>query len=272
MIGAGARIGKHIAGLLVGLGALLGVSSSADAASPPSAEARVQLAPSGKLRVAILTYDPVLGSREASGTPGGVEGDLARSLADAIGVPLQTIFYDLPQGFAQSVGSLAWDVAFTGRDVPGRVDFAATILLVEHQLLLAPGRSFQDLADVDRDKVRVGVTMGTMDEPFLGQRLHKAFIFRVLVGIDAASTTLRTSGADVFAGSVPFLSKVAAGVPGSRMLGPPYALVPVMATVAPGRTAARAYIADFIREAKTSGFIQQSVNRAQLPGVSVAPP
>ncbi|HKX07386.1 MAG TPA: transporter substrate-binding domain-containing protein [Stellaceae bacterium] len=257
---------------LLALGLLQAALGPVAAASPPSAEARIQLAPTGKLRVAILTYDPALGSREASGAPGGVEGDLARSLADAIGVPLQTIFYDLPQGFAQSVGSLAWDVAFAGREVPGRVDFAATILLVEHELLLAPGRNFQDLADVDRDKVRVGVTMGTVDEPFLGQRLHKAFIFRVLVGTDAASTTLRTSGADVFAGSVPFLSKVAAGVPGSRMLGPPYALVPVMATVAPGRTAARAYIADFIREAKTSGFIQQSINRAQLPGVSVAPP
>ena len=272
MISEGAGIRRRVAGLLVGLGALLGVSFSAAAASPPSAEARVQLAPSGKLRVAILTYDPALGSRGLSGAPGGVAGDLARSLADAIGVPLQVTFYDLPQGFAQSVGSLEWDVAFTGRDVQGRVDFAATILLVEHALLLAPGRNFQDLADVDRDKVRVGVTIGTMDEPFLGQRLHKAFIFRVLVGTDAAGMTLRNSGADVFAGSVPFLSQVAAQVPGSRILGPPYALVPVMATVAPGRTAARTYIADFIREAKNSGFIQQSINRAQLPGVSVGPP
>lgn len=257
---------------LLALGLLQTALEPAAAANPPTAEARAQLAPSGKLRVAILTYDPALGSRGASGAPGGVEGDLARSLADAIGVPLETIFYDLPQGFAQSVGALAWDVAFTGREIPGRLDFAATILLVEHELLLAPGRSFQDLADVDRDKVRVGVTIGTMDEPFLGQRLHKAFLFRVLVGPDAASMTLRNSGADVFAGSLPFLSKVSAGVPGSRMLGPPYALVPVMVAVAPGRTAARAYVADFIREAKTSGFIQQSITRAQLPGVTVAPP
>jgi hypothetical protein len=94
----------------------------------------------------------------------------------------------------------------------------------------------------------------------------------VLVGIDAAGMTLRNSGADVFAGSVPFLTKVAATVPGARILRPPYALAPVAVAVAPGRTAALAYLAEFILEAKTTGFIQQSINRAQLPGVSVAPP
>jgi polar amino acid transport system substrate-binding protein len=268
----GSRQRARVAGLLLALGALHAMSASAEAAGPPSAEARAQLAPSGKLRVAFLTYDPVLGSREASGAPGGVEGDLARSLADAVGLPLQPIFYDLPQGYAQSVGTLAWDISFAGREVPGRVDYAATILLVEHALLLAPGKGFQDLADVDRDKVRIGVTSGTMDEPFLAQRLHKAFIFRVLPGTDAASMTLRNSGADAFAGSVPFLTKVAATVPGARILRPPYALTPVAVALAPGRTAALAYIAEFIREAKTAGFIQQSINRAQLPGVSVAPP
>jgi polar amino acid transport system substrate-binding protein len=185
---------------------------------------------------------------------------------------LQPIFYDTPQGFAQSVSALAWDIAFAGRDVPGRFDYAATILLVEHALLLAPGKSFQDLADVDRDKMRVGVTIGTMDEPFLGQRLHKAFLFRVLVGTDAASLTLRSSGADAFAGSVPFLTRVAATVPGARILGPPYAVSPIAVAVAPGRSAALGYIADFIREAKATGFLQQAVNRAQLPGVTVAPP
>ena len=259
-------------GVLCAFGMLVGAIGSAAAASSVPAEARAQLVPTGKLRVAFLTYDPALGSRDAAGGPGGVEGDLARLLADRVGVPLEPIFYDTPQGYAQSIGTLVWDIAFAGRDVPGRIDYGPTILLVEHALLLGPGKSFKDLADVDRDKVRVGVTAGSMDEQFLAPRLHKAFIFRVLVGTDAASETLRNSGADVFAASVPFLSKVAADVPGSRIIGPSYALVPVMIAVAPGRTSARDYLADFIREAKTTGLIQKSINKAKLPGVSVGPP
>jgi hypothetical protein len=49
-------------------------------------------------------------------------------------------------------------------------------------------------------------------------------------------------------------------------------LVPVMIALAPGRTSARDYLADFIREAKTTGLIQKSINKAKLPGVSVGPP
>src|SRR5579872_6275799 len=267
MTGQGA--GVRVAALLFALGLLFGMTGSAVAAGSVPAEARAQLVPTGKLRVAFLTYDPSLGSRDASGGPGGVEGDLARLLADRVGVPLQPIFYDTPQAYAESIGTLAWDVAFAGRDVPGRLDYGPTILLVEHALLLGPGKSFQDLADVDRDDVRVGVTVGSMEERFLAQRLHRAFIFRVLVGADAASATLRNSGADVFAGSVPFLTKVAADIPGSRIIGPSYALVPVVLAVAPGRTSALGYLADLIREAKTTGFIQKAINKAKLPGVTV---
>jgi polar amino acid transport system substrate-binding protein len=262
----------HIAGLLLVLTLFQGVAGTASAASSIPAEARAQLVPTGKLRAAFLTYDPALGSRDASGGPGGVTGDLAKLLAERVGVPLQPIFYDTPQGYAQSIGTLAWDIAFAGRDIAGRIDYGPTILLVEHELLLGPGKNFQDLADVDRDKVRVGVTIGTLDEQFLTPRLHKAFLFRVLVGADAAAAALRNSGADVFAGSVPFLAKVAADAPGSRMIGPAYALAPVVIVVAPGRTSALGYLADFIREAKTTGFIQKSINKAQLPGSSVAPP
>jgi len=266
------RATAQLAAWLLVLGFLRVLTASAVADSAVPAEARAQLVPMGKLRAAFVTFDPAMGSREASGAPGGVSGDLARLLADRLGVPLQPMFYDTPQGYAQSVGTLTWDVAFAGRDVARRIDFGPTIVLVEHALLLGPGRSFQDLLDVDRDKVRVGVTAGSIDEQFLTPRFHKAFIFRVLVGTDAAAAALRNSGADVFAGSVPFLSKVSADVPGSRILGPPYALVPMVIGVAPGRTSALGYLADFVREAKTTGFIQKSINKAKLPGVSVAPP
>src|SRR5215472_11139988 len=100
------------AGALVALTTLHGMTVSAVGASSVPAEARAQLVPTGKLRVAILTYDPALGSREAGGAPGGVEGELARMLAERLDVPLQPVFYDLPSGYASSIGALAWDIAF----------------------------------------------------------------------------------------------------------------------------------------------------------------
>ena len=262
------------AGLLLVLGILHGMAVVAAGADTVSAEARVQLAPAGKLRVAYAMFEPALATKDASGEPIGVAPDLARALAERLGVPLDPILFDSPASYAASVGSLRWDIALAGRDAngAGRVDFSPAFVLIDHEILLGPGKTFRDLADIDRDKVRVGVTIGTVDDLLLAQRLKKAFVFRVLIGIDTAGLTLRTSGADAFAASAPFLAKVAPEVPGSRLLDPPFAVVPAVVAVSPGRPAALAYVSEFVRQAKASGFLQQSIDRAHLRGVRVAPP
>jgi hypothetical protein len=41
--------------------------------------------------------------------------------------------------------------------------------------------------------------------------------------------------------------------------------------VAKGQTARLAYISEFIEQAKTSGLVQQAIERAGLPGFKIAP-
>ena len=270
----GDRTTARVAGLLVALLMLFATVSPAAGADAVSAEARVQLAPTGKLRLALVMFEPALATRDAAGEPTGVAPDLGRALAERLGVPLEPILFDSPATYAASVGSLRWDIAIAGREAGSgsRVDFGPAVLLIDHEMLLAPGKTFRDLADIDREKVRVGVTIGTVDDLLLTRRLTKAVIFRVLIGADNATLTLRNSGADLFAASLPFLAKVAAEVPGSRLLAPPYAVVPAVIAVSPGRPAALAYLAEFVRDAKASGLIQRSIDRAGLQGVRVAPP
>ncbi len=274
MIGRGAGAMARVAALLVALSLLPATASLAAGANAVPAEARVQLAPTGKLRVAFAMFEPALATRDAAGEPAGVAPDLARALAERLGVPLEPILFDSPATYAESAASFRWDIALAGRQAGGaaHVDFGPTVILIDHEMLLAPGKTFRDFGEIDREKVRVGVTIGSVDDQILTQGLKKAVIFRVLIGTDNASLTLRNSGADLFAASVPFLAKVAAEVQGARMLTPPFAVVPAVIAVSPGRTAALAYLADFVREAKASGFIQQSIDRAGLQGVRVAPP
>jgi polar amino acid transport system substrate-binding protein len=268
-------IGRRAVAAVAALLVVLGVAPTpAVLAQTVTAEARVQLAPRGKLRVAFVMFEPGLVTRDATGEPIGVAPDLARALAERLGVPVEPILYETPATYAASVGSLRWDIGFVGREaaVAGRVDLGPSFVLIDHEILLGPGKEFRDLADMDREKVRIGVTLGTVDDLVLTRQLKTAFIFRVLPGTDNASLTLRNSGADAMVASVPFLTKVASDVPGSRLLVPPFAVVPAMIAVSPGRTAALAYIADFVRAAKASGFIQKSIDRAGLAGVRVAPP
>src|SRR5204862_101041 len=81
-------------------------------AQTATAEARVQLAPSGKLRVAFVMFEPGLVTRDVAGDPIGVAPDLARALAEPLGLPIEPILYDSPATYAASVGSFRWDIAY----------------------------------------------------------------------------------------------------------------------------------------------------------------
>src|SRR5579862_2274956 len=108
MIGRGAGAMARVAALLVALSLLPATASLAAGANAVPAEARVQLAPTGKLRVAYAMFEPALATRDAAGEPAGVAPDLARALADRLGVPLEPTLFDSPAAYAASVGSLRW--------------------------------------------------------------------------------------------------------------------------------------------------------------------
>jgi ABC-type amino acid transport substrate-binding protein len=79
--------------------------------------------------------------------------------------------------------------------------------------------------------------------------------------------------ADAFSHVVPMLASAQPGLPGSRILPGSYYNVPVAVAVAKGRPeSARAAARDFVAEAKTSGLVQQAIDRAKLPGVVVHQP
>ena len=95
-------------------------------ATLPSAEAARQLAPTGTLRVAVLTSNPLIVSRTAGGELGGTTPALARQLARYAGTDLKVVEYaELPQLLAQAPAGL-WDVAVLPVDPArsGAVDFA----------------------------------------------------------------------------------------------------------------------------------------------------
>jgi len=276
MRGRRAHTLNDLANALV-LAILLGVANMGTAWSQDIAvgEARAQLAPTGKLRAAIGAFDPALATRVgAVGELAGATLDIARALADRLGVPFQPIAYDSATTYEKGMQSLEWDVTLTGREVSssGHVEFSANLMLVDNALLARPGKSYRDLADLDRKDVRVGVTIDSASDLVLSRKLANALIFRVMIGTAAASKTLREAGADVFAASVPFLTAVAADVPGSTFMEPPFGVTQVPIGVAPGRPAALAYVNDFVREAKASGLVQKAIERAGLRGVRVAPP
>jgi polar amino acid transport system substrate-binding protein len=82
-------LGACIAALLIG--ALCGCAGTA----PISAtDANAELAPSGVLRVAVFTGNPLIGSRDKkTGEVAGITVTLAKSLAGRLGVAVRVIEY-----------------------------------------------------------------------------------------------------------------------------------------------------------------------------------
>jgi hypothetical protein len=59
------------------------------APAPVSPEARTQLAPTGTLRVAVLTSNPVIGAKNSAGELSGTTVEIGRALAASAGVPVR---------------------------------------------------------------------------------------------------------------------------------------------------------------------------------------
>ena len=237
-------------------------------------EARAQLTPTGKLRVAFMLENQALVSGQSeSGEVRGLAGDLARAIAERAGVPLQPRVYSTRGTFEVSLGRGEWDLEFNTRDprYASYVDFSPSFVNVDQVYLVPPGKTLKEMTEVDRKGVRVAAIANSDAEGLLFGFIKEAQILRVSQDPEPTIRLLKTGAVEAFAGSAEYLSGIAAQLPGSRFLPGHFAAVPAAIGVARGRPAALAFVNQFLAEAKTSGLIQRAIEGAHLHGVSVAP-
>jgi polar amino acid transport system substrate-binding protein len=262
-----------IRSLVAALAALL-MASCAGPAAAPSATVRQALAPSGKLRVALLDGNAVHALKDAkSGEYKGVGYDLGKAFAADLGVPFEPVLFTGVGPMLEAGKTGRWDVAFIGAS-PERsrwLDFTASHLLVEYGYLVAPGSPLAAAADVDRAGTRVAVLQRSSPDEFLSQSLKRATLLRVPT-MPQGLALLNSKGVDVLAGAKPNMHALAARTPGSRVLaGFPGTEAQAMA-IPKGRPAeGLAYARTFIERAKAAGVVQAAAQRAGLRGVTVAP-
>jgi polar amino acid transport system substrate-binding protein len=88
--------------------------------------------------------------------------------------------------------------------------------------------------------------------------------------IAAILETLRAGQVDAYAGPRAVLLGLSAQAPGSRVLEGGFGEIAFVAMVPKGRAAHIAYVSDFVEEAKSSGLVQQTIDRHGLKGIQVA--
>ncbi len=261
----------------VGIAAALIALAIAGCATPaldlPSAAALAELAPKGSLRVTLILANPVQATKDPkTGELHGPAIDLARSLANRLGVPLETSGVGRAEEIVAGAGSDKWDVAFLAidRERSSVMDFSRPYLEALNTCLVPAGSGIRTLADIDRPGVRIGVGQGDAIDLHFTRTLKHAQLVRTTGGLPAALELIKSGRADAYVANTHRLLELSARLPGSRVLDGSVLAAQQAIAVPKGRSAGLAYVNQFLAQARTSGFVQRSIERANLRGVKVA--
>jgi len=266
---------KGIESLLAMPAAALAVFLAACAATPPgpTASVKAELAPTGTLRVAVFTGNPVLGTRDkATGEVGGTSATMGRALAQAAGVPARIIEYTAIAKLVEDAKAGEWDIAVVAFDPARRsvVDFAPPHIVVDLTFLVAPGSTIGSVAEADRAGVNIAAARGAATTLYLQREFKQAQVVQA-ENEPAAFNLIKEGKAQVYAQNRYMLLGLADNLPGARVLEDRFSAAEMSIALPKGRPAALAYVSEFVEQSKKSGIVSRAIAAANLRGVSVAP-
>lgn len=259
----------------IGAAAAAGTAGCASTAGALPAGAAAALAPTGRLRASINLGNPILARRDAAGPSGvaGVSVDLATSLAQQLGVPLELKVFDAAAKSVEAVTSGQADIGFFAVD-PLRgegIRFSAPYVLIEGAYLVKQGSKLTDNAQVDATGTRVMVGKGSAYDLYLSRNLKAAQILRAPTS-PAVVDTFLAENADVAAGVKQQLEADAARLGGLRLLPGRFMVIEQAMGVPSNRgDAGQAALKAFVESAKASGFVAAALKRHNIQGALVAP-
>ena len=231
-------------------------------------------APTGTLRASINLGNPILANKNPNtNEPFGVSIDLAREFAKRLGVGIELVVFDAAGKSVEAVRGEQADIGFFAID-PLRgegISFTAPYVLIEGSYMVPSDSALQSNDEVDHADIRVTVGKGSAYDLFLTRELKHADIVRA-----PTSPTV----VDVF---VEHKLEVAAGVkqqleadlvrfPNHRLLPGRFMVIQqAMGTPKSRGAEAAAYLAKFVEDMNSSGFVAEALARHHIQGASVAP-
>jgi polar amino acid transport system substrate-binding protein len=227
-----------------------------------------ELAPNGTLRAGINMANGLLvtGST-AAGAPTGVAPDMAREIAERLGVAVAYVRFASPSQVADAAGRDAWDIALIAAE-PARAEsiaFSAAYVEIEATYLVPQGSPFRSAEDVDRPGTRIAVSAGTAYDLYLTRSLKHAELQRTK-GQAGAVDLFVTEKLDALAGLRPALNRQVEDLPGTRILEGRFTAVQQAIGTKPGNRAAAAFLQEFVAEAKASGLVARLIERHGVAG------
>ncbi|MDH3672449.1 MAG: ABC transporter substrate-binding protein [Gammaproteobacteria bacterium] len=238
-------------------------------------QARAELAPTGVLRAGINMSNFLLVTGETQeGDPDGVSPDMARAVADRLGVPLKLVPFKTPGELADAAVEDVWDIGNIGAE-PERaknIAFTPAYVEIEATYLVPAGSPIQSIDEVDREGVRIAVSARSAYELWLSDNIKHAELV-MAKGLEGSFDTFVEQKLEALAGLRPRLVDEVNKLPGGRILDGKFTAVQQAIGTKPDREAGAAFLRDFVEEAKASGFVASLIDKHGVSGrLTVAPP
>jgi polar amino acid transport system substrate-binding protein len=193
-------------------------------------------------------------------SPGGITVDLAHELGARLGMPVELVLWDAARKSVDAVRDGVADVCFLAVD-PQRAEelaFTDPYVLIEGAYAVAEDSALRQVADVDREGVRVGVKLGSAYDLHLTRVLGAAEIVRGTDGVDVFAV----QRLDVAAGIRQPIEAYAAAHPGLRVLDGAFMQIPQAVAVSRAlEPDAVDWLRAVVKELIASGWVARSLER-----------
>lgn len=233
-----------------------------------------ELAPTGVLRAGInLSNFLLVSGKSPTGEPVGVAPDMAREIAQRLGVPVAYVPYARPGELADAAGQGVWDIGLIAAE-PARAEviaFSPAYALIEATYLVPAGSPIRAIEDVDRPGMRIAIAARSAYDLWLTRHLRHAELVRSK-SLDASFEQFVADKLDALAGLRPRLLQDAEMLPGARILDGQFTAVQQAVGTAKANAAGARFLHDFVEDAKASGLVARLIERHHIRGLSVAPP
>jgi polar amino acid transport system substrate-binding protein len=252
----------RFAGLVLGLSMMMMVV-------PANADAlKDEIAPTGKLRVAI-GISPAGGAywstKNEAGGYAGVPVDLGKEMAAQLGVPVEYVAYQNSGQIVDAVSKGTWDVTFLPKDPEreAKMSFGPIYEVADATYIVKAGSPATNFATLDQPGVKVAAVNNTTTMRGAIAHLKNAKVTGYQT-YDEIFGLLKSGEIDAFALSRDQLNAMAKQIPGARVLDETFKQTVTAVAVPLNYPLALAFVTKFMNQATTNGALRKAYDNNGL--------
>jgi polar amino acid transport system substrate-binding protein len=255
-----------VCGLVLAISAMTAGAAAAD-------PLRDEIAPTGKLRVAIA-ISPAGGAFWSTKTEGGgyagVPVDLGKEMAAQLGVPVEYVVHQNSGQIVDAVSKGSWDITFLPKDPEreARMSFGPIYEVADATYIVRAGSPATNFQTLDQPGTKVAAVNNTTTMRGAIAHLKNAKVTGYQT-YDEIFKLLKNGEIDAFALSRDQLNAMAAKIPGTRVLDETFKQTVTAVAVPPNHPLSLAFATRFMTDAISNGTLRKAYDNNGLKNTPI---